>query len=110
MSSDHAIQLPTVKGALHSFEDLGVKPPVFISVALLNVDQYVISTSEYLHFESGNFPARFTTSLMKLQEIQPSEFELEHLRSVLDRVWYQAGRSNGSPHLPNPEESNKGDH
>jgi len=97
----------TVKGALHCFEDFGVKPPVFISVALLNVNQYVISTSEYLHFDSGNFPNRFATPLMELQDIRPSEFELEHLRSVLDRVWYQAGRSNGSPHLPNSEEPDR---
>lgn len=95
----------TVKGVLYCFEELTVKPPLFVSVALLGVDQYVIDTGEFLHFESGSFSDRFTTPLAELQQLDPDEFELEHLRPILDRIWYQAGRSNGSPNIPNPEDS-----
>lgn len=66
---------------------------------------YNIDTGEFLHFESGSFSDRFTTPLVELQQLDPDEFELEHLRPILDRIWYQAGRSNGSPNLPNPEDS-----
>lgn len=95
----------TVTGVLGSFEDLGVKPPIFVSIALLEVEQYVFDNNSHIQFESKTFPNRFTTPLIELQEIDRNEFEIEHLRDGLDRIWYQAGRSNGSPYLSNVEES-----
>ena len=82
-----------------------MKPPVFVSVTLLDIEGYVIDNNQYVNFQSSNFPEHFSTPLTELQQLDPEEFELEHLRPVLDRLWFQAGRSNGSPYLENVDNS-----
>ncbi|MCQ4334881.1 restriction endonuclease [Natronomonas sp. F2-12] len=95
----------TVHGSLYCFTDLGIEAPVFVFVALLDAGQYTMSSDGIPEFTKGWFPDRFTAGPVELETLDPDEFELDHLRPVLDRIWYQAGRSNGSPHLSNLDES-----
>ncbi|EMA05622.1 Restriction endonuclease [Haloarcula vallismortis] len=91
----------TVLGALRTFCELGVKPPVYVSVSLLDVENYAFDTGEALHFEPQTFPNRYAPPLTGLERTDPEDFSPETLQPLLDRFWYQAGRSNGSPHFSN---------
>ncbi|MCU4971136.1 restriction endonuclease [Halobacteria archaeon AArc-m2/3/4] len=91
----------TVHGSLYCFDELGIDTPVFVTAGLLDVEDYTMGSRPSLGFRSGSFPDRFTTDIIELDTLDPSEFEMVHLRPILDRIWYQAGRPNGSPYLPN---------
>lgn len=91
----------TVYGSLYCFDEIGIELPVFASVALLDVDQYTMGSDRFPDFNSVQFPNRFTTDVIELETLDREAFEMEDLRPVLDRIWYQAGRGSGSPYLPN---------
>lgn len=91
----------TVKGALNTLATLGVKPPVFVGVGLLDVENYIFETGTRLNFTPQPFTSRYAPSLTMLEEVDPDSFEPIAFRSLLDRFWYEAGRANGSPHFPN---------
>lgn len=99
----------TVQGALYCLEELAVDPPVFVSIALLEVEDHIIDDTNFVHFDSGRFGNRFVPRMAELGTLDPDEFEFVDLRPILDRLWYQAGRSNGSPYLPDPETASKPD-
>jgi hypothetical protein len=91
----------TVRGALHPLADLGVKPPVYVSVALLDVADYTFETGSRLRFTPQPFGDRYAPSPTGIETTTPDAFEPTTLKPLLDRFWYEAGRSNGSPHFSN---------
>ena len=95
----------TVKGALYCLEEMAVDAPVFVSLALLDVEDYSIDDNNLVRFKPGHFGNRFVPPMAEIEEPDADEFELVQLRPVLDRLWYQAGRRNGSPYLPDLEDT-----
>jgi hypothetical protein len=94
----------TVKGALYCLEEMMLDGPLFASLALLDVEDHIIDDKNIVGLQPGQFGSRFVPPLVELDDPDPEEFELVRLRPILDRLWYQAGRSNGSPYLPDPED------
>lgn len=75
----------TVKGALHPLATLGVKPPVFGSVALVDVANYTFETGSRLRFTPQPFADRYAPSPTEIEAIEPDAFEPTALQPLLDR-------------------------
>lgn len=75
-------------------------PPTYLPPKLFSREYLVRS-------QPGRFANRFGPKMGEFEALDPDTFELNQLRPILDRLWYQAGRSNGSPYLSDPEDTSR---
>lgn len=93
---DRAI-LAMMPRCLECLEELGAKPPVYISVSLVGVKGYVISKSRSQQFRQRELPEVVAPKMVRIENI--TDFETNAVETVFNRIWQKAGRRNGSPHF-----------
>lgn len=78
-------------------KEIGAKPPVYVCVSLLDVEDYVLDPG--MQFTPRPFSSRYTHSPDLIESFD--EDPQNALRTTMDRLWQRGGRRNGSPHYLN---------
>lgn len=89
--------LPMIPRCLECMGELGAKPPIYISVSLVDVEGYVIGKGPGQHFQQRRLPEIVAPKFESIEDT--SNFEASNVETVFNRIWQKAGRSNGSPYF-----------